>query len=95
MSKTLKNLSISEKQEILSLLQVKNVLTTEEAALYLNISVPTLRNLRKNNKIASQQPVRKIFYMREDLDEWLLNNRQSDNSSIENRVSNYFLNSKF
>ncbi|PRA97799.1 hypothetical protein CQ046_20195 [Chryseobacterium sp. MYb7] len=95
MKKSLKNLSTSEKEELFSLLQAKNVLTTEEAAIYLNISIPTLRKLRKNKKIASHQPVRKVFYMREDLDGWLLSNRQSDNNSIESRVSGYFLNSKF
>lgn len=95
MQKQTTNLSILEKQEILSLLQTKNVLTTEEAALYLNISVPTLRELRRNNKIASYQPSRKVFYKREDLDDWLLNSKQSDETVIENRVSGYFLKSKF
>jgi len=95
MQKQTTNLSILEKQEILSLLQTKNVLTTEEAALYLNISVPTLRELRRNNKIASYQPSRKVFYKREDLDEWLLNSKQSNETVIESRVSGYFLKSKF
>lgn len=95
MKKASQNLSTFEKKEMLSLLQTKNVLTTEEAAMYLNISIPTLRKLRKNNKIASQQPVRKIFYMREDLDDWLLNSKQSDESAIQSRVSGYFLQSKF
>ena len=89
------NLSTSEKQEQLSLLQVKNVLTTEEAATYLSVSVPTLRDLRRNKKIASYQPSRKVFYRREDLDDWLLNGKHSDESTIESRVSSYFLNSKF
>lgn len=95
MSQQSTNLSNLEKQELLSLLQAKNVLTTEEAALYLNISVPTLRELRRNKKIASYQPSRKVFYKREDLDDWLLNSKQSDESAIENRVSGYFLKSKF
>jgi len=95
MRKSLKNLSITEKQEMFSLLQTKNVLTTDEAAMYLNISIPTLRKLRKNNKIASHQPSRKVFYKREDLDDWLLNNKQPDETAIENRVSGYFLHSKF
>lgn len=95
MQNQLTNLSNLEKQELLSLLQAKNVLTTEEAALYLNISVPTLRELRRNKKIASYQPSRKVFYKREDLDDWLLNSKQSDESAIESRVSGYFLKSKF
>lgn len=95
MRKSLKNLSISEKKELLSLLQNKNVLTTEEAAIYVNISIPTLRKLRKNKKIASYQPSRKVFYKREDLDDWLLNSKQSDESAIQSRVSGYFLKSKF
>lgn len=95
MTKQTTNLSILEKQELLSLLQSKNVLTTEEAALYLNISVPTLRELRRNKKIASYQPSRKVFYKREDLDDWLLNSKQSDETVIESRVSGYFLKSKF
>lgn len=95
MSKQPTNLSILEKQEMFSFLQTKNVLTTEEAALYLSVSVPTLRNLKRNKKIASYQPNRKVFYKREDLDEWLLNSKQSDESTIESRVSGYFLKSKF
>lgn len=95
MLKQIQNLSILEKQEQLSLLQTKNVLTTEEAALYLSISVPTLRELRRNKKIASYQPSRKVFYKREDLDDWLLNSKQSDESAIQSRVSGYFLKSKF
>ena len=95
MSKQPTNLSILEKQEQLSLLQSQNILTTEEAALYLSISVPTLRELRRNKKIASYQPIRKVFYKREDLDDWLLNSKQSDETAIESRVSGYFLKSKF
>ncbi|KFF11068.1 hypothetical protein IW15_18095 [Chryseobacterium soli] len=95
MQKILINLSTLEKQELLSLLQSKNVLTTKEAALYLSISVPTLRKLRRNKKIASYQPSRKVFYKREDLDDWILNSKQSDESAIQSRVSGYFLNSKF
>lgn len=95
MSKQPTNLSILEKQEQLSLLQSKNILTTEEAALYLSISVPTLRELRRNKKIASYQPIRKVFYKREDLDDWLLNSKQLDETAIESRVSGYFLKSKF
>ena len=95
MSKQPTNLSTLEKQEQLSLLQAKNVLTTEEAATYLSVSVPTLRDLRRNNKIASYQPRRKVFYKREDLDDWLLNGKNSDETAIESRVSSYFLNSKF
>lgn len=95
MSKQPTNLSILEKQEKLSLLQSKNILTTEEAALYLSISVPTLRELRRNKKIASYQPIRKVFYKREDLDDWLLNSKQLDETAIESRVSGYFLKSKF
>lgn len=95
MAKQPTNLSASEKQELLSLLQTRNVLTTEEASLYLNISVPTLRELRRNKKIASYQPSRKVFYKREDLDDWLLNSKQSDESAIQSRVSGYFLKSKF
>lgn len=89
-------LSSSEKQEFLSLLQSKNIMTTGEAAFYLGVSVPTLRNLRRNKKIASYQPNGgKVYYKREDLDDWQLNSKQSDSSTIENRVSSYFLNSKF
>ncbi|MDY0931631.1 helix-turn-helix domain-containing protein [Chryseobacterium sp. CFBP8996] len=95
MLKQIQNLSILEKQEQLSLLQTKNILTTEGAALYLSISVPTLRELRRNKKIASYQPSRKVFYKREDLDDWLLNSKQSDESAIQSRVSGYFLKSKF
>lgn len=95
MQKQLTNLSTSEKEELLSLLQTKNVLTTDEAALYLNISIPTLRKLRRNKKIVSYQPNRKVFYKREDLDDWLLNSMQSDESTIQSRVSGYFLKSKF
>lgn len=85
------------KKELLEILQTKNVLTTEEAALYLSVSIPTLRNLRKDNAIPSRQTKSRgnIFYKREDLDEWLSNNRQSDSRMIEKRVSDYFLQSKF
>lgn len=96
MRKILKNLSLSEKQEFLSLLQSKNIMTTGEAAFYLGVSVATLRNLRRNKKITSYQPNGgKVYYKREDLDDWQLSSKQSDSSTIENRVSRYFLNSKF
>lgn len=95
MQKQPTNLSTLDKQELLTLLQTKNVLTTQEASLYLSISIPTLRKLRRNKKIASYQPSRKVFYKREDLDDWLLNSKQSDKTAIESGVSGYFLNSKF
>lgn len=49
----------------------KNVLTTQEAADYIGISLYKLYQLVKSSKIAFSKPNRKIFFNRHELDEWI------------------------
>lgn len=53
----------------------KNLLSPEEAAQYLNMSVDTLANWRSSGGGPKfHKPAKKIYYFREDLENWVKGN---------------------
>ncbi len=58
--------------------QIKPVLTFEEACIYCGMSKSSMYKHTSANKIPYYKPEGKLIYFkREELDEWMLRNRQS------------------
>lgn len=65
----------------------KKILNHKEAALYLSISDSYLHKLRKASKVAYYQPNGKLIYFkREDLDSYMMQNRHRDISELKAEV---------
>lgn len=77
------------------LLGSKKVLSFDEACDYTGISRSYLYKLTSKGEITFSKPNGKIiFFSKEDLDKWLLRNRQVSKSEIENHALNYVLKNK-
>lgn len=93
------NLTMSEQlQEVADLITAntifttKKVLTTEEAARYLGVSISYLYKLTMLKKIPHSKPLgKKCYFDREELEQWLLANRIATNEEIEQQAQAYCL----
>ncbi|WP_045467288.1 excisionase family DNA-binding protein [Sporocytophaga myxococcoides] len=73
----------------------KNILTFEEALIYLNVSDSFLYKKTYTNAIPHYQPSGKLIYFkRDELDHWLLQNKVKSNSEIDNAANTYILSNK-
>lgn len=76
-------------------LMKKEILTVDEASLYLGISKSNLYKKTSAHKIPHFKPEGKIIYFkREELDEWMLRNRQSTVEEITDKAASLIINSK-
>lgn len=70
----------------------KKVLTTEEAARYLGVSISYLYKLTMQRRIPHSKPLgKKCYFDREELEQWLLNNKVATSGQIEKEAQNYCL----
>jgi len=70
--------------------QIKPVLAFEEACKYCGISPSSMYKHTSANRIAYYKPEGKLIYFkREDLDEWMLRNRQSTESEMADLATSY------
>lgn len=61
----------------------KEVLTVNEAAVYMDLSKPTLYKLTSKNKIPFYKPTMgKIYFRREELKSYMLSGRQSTEQEL-------------
>lgn len=82
---------IANKLDEQNILQ-KTVLNLNEASKYLNISESHLYKLTSTRQIPHFCPQgKKLYFRREELDEWLQRNRQSSSDEIEQRAADYIL----
>lgn len=90
--KKLKNIeTMLEQQTLLK----KEVLNLVEAGTYLNISASHMYKLTSQKQIPHFCPQgKKLYFRREELDHWLLRNRQYSEDEIETRAANYLLTNK-
>ena len=85
----------NEKNELQHLLKMqkivqKNILCFKEALIYLDISKSFLYKLTHRKAINFTKPNNgKLYFKREDLDNWMLQNMSESSSVLENRVNNY------
>lgn len=88
----LKNIETMLQQQ--NLLQ-KDVLTLNEACAYLDISTSHIYKMTSQKQIPHFCPQgKKLYFRREELDQWLLRNRQDSIDEIETRAANYLLTHK-
>ena len=72
------------------LLGTKTVLTFDEVAAYTGLSKSYLYKLTSAGLIPHSKPSGKIlFFSKEEIDTWLLRNRQKTNSEIQQEAANY------
>jgi excisionase family DNA binding protein len=72
----------------------RNVFNSTAAAEYLGVAKPTLYSYVSSGKIPFSKPTgKRIFFQKEKLDEWLLQNPHKSNYEIEMDASNYILRS--
>ena len=70
----------------------KGVLTFEEACKYCGISKSKMYKHTSSNNIIFYKPEGKlIFFKIEELNEWLLRNRQSSNDELQREATKYSL----
>ena len=85
----MKNLLKDEQVELLELFkqaqqQNKSILTMSEAAEFMGLSMSYLYKLTHWNKIPYYKPSGKIVYFKkEDLEDWMLQNRSTTEKEIE------------
>ncbi len=73
----------------------KKVYTFQEACIYCGISASSMYKYTSANKIPHYKPEGKLlFFKREDLDAFMLRNRQSTIEELEEKASSYSLNRK-
>lgn len=74
----------------------KPVMTFKEAVTYTGYSYETMRNLVRSNQIAYCKPVDggsgKIFFKREDLLDYMTQNRTPSKSELDRKAADYILN---
>jgi excisionase family DNA binding protein len=72
----------------------KKILNLEEASKFLGISKSDLYKRTSSNGIPFFKPSGKlIYFLREDLENWMLSNRIESNDEISKRVENFKLKS--
>jgi excisionase family DNA binding protein len=70
----------------------KEVLTFNEAAIYLEVSHSHLYKMTSTGTVPCYKPNgKKIYFNRKELDGWLLSNRQSSQEEIEQQAANYLI----
>lgn len=73
----------------------KTTLDFEEAARYLRVSESHLYRLTSKKQIPHFCPQgKKLYFNREELDRWLLRNRQEAKDDIESAASDYIIRNK-
>ena len=73
----------------------KEMLTLNELAIYTGFSKSHIYKLTHQNKIPHYKPTGKcIFFNINEVNNWLMQNRASTNLEIEQKGSEYLLNSK-
>lgn len=88
----IKNIIEEFKKELFVL---KNVLTFEEACFYSGLAKSTMYKLTSSCEIPHYKPKGKlIFFKKEELECWLLKNRQSTQDELESEASLYSINRK-
>jgi len=71
----------------------KPILNIDETAIYTGISKLYLYKLTSKSEIPHYKPNGKnIFFKKEELDNWLLRNRQATNEEMESEAFNYSVN---
>ncbi|MGD9928753.1 MAG: helix-turn-helix domain-containing protein [Mangrovibacterium sp.] len=70
----------------------KEVLSFNEAAIYLEVSHSHLYKMTSTGTVPSYKPNgKKLYFNRRELDSWLLSNRQTSQEEIDQQAANYLV----
>lgn len=70
----------------------KEVLTFNEAAIYIEVSHSHLYKMTSTGMIPSYKPNgKKLYFNRKELDNWLMTNKQLSHDEIEMEAANYLI----
>ena len=73
----------------------KKILTLDEASKFLGISKSDLYKRTSSKSIPFFKPSGKlIYFLREDLENWMMSNRQESINELNERISNFKINVK-
>ncbi len=79
----------------LALLGSKNVLDIHEAAILLNLSVQSVRSKVRNREFPAYRPnPNRLYFKKEELEAWMLQNRQMSQDEMEHEAARYCLKHK-
>jgi len=88
----IKKLDSIEKMLIEQNMLRKDVLTFNEAAVYLDVSHSHLYKMTSTGVIPSYKPNgKKLYFNRKELDEWLLTNKQLSQDEIQQQAADYII----
>ena len=74
-------------------LKDKEILNFEEASRYLGLSKSYLYKLTSSKKVPHYSPNnKKLYFKKEELDQWLLRNKKDVVEDIDKQASNYLIN---
>lgn len=84
---------LNELREIkaLSLLAAKNVLTIEEVSKLTDLSVSCLYKKTCTKEIPYYKKDKRIYFKRQEIEEWMLQNRVATNQEIGQTAINYMV----
>ncbi|MCC8155345.1 MAG: helix-turn-helix domain-containing protein [Tannerellaceae bacterium] len=84
-----------DRVEKFTLLGAKSIFDIDEAALYTGIKKGTLYTMTMNQKIPYYKPNgKKIYFKREELDDWLTQNRISTKEEIDQKATTFITTKK-
>lgn len=70
----------------------KEVLSFNEAAIYLEVSHSHLYKMTSTGAVPSYKPNgKKLYFNRRELDNWLLSNRQTSQEEIDQQAADYLV----
>lgn len=73
-----------------TLFATKEILTSEETALYMGVSKSYLYKLTMRREIPHYKPLGKLCYFnRQEIEAWLQSNRVATASELDDRVTNF------
>ncbi len=82
-------------KEVVELIKVRGFANTEEASLYLGLSIHYVRRLAREKTLSSFKPNGKCIYFKvEDLDNFLLGNKRIDNKKISQKAAKYIFSNR-
>lgn len=84
---------LNELREIkaLSLLAAKNVLTIEEVSKLTDLSVSCLYKKTCAKEIPYYKKDKRIYFKRQEIEEWMMQNRVATNQEMEQTAINYLV----
>jgi excisionase family DNA binding protein len=87
---------VSTSKEVVELIKLRGFANTEEASLYLGLSIHYIRRLAREKALTSFKPNGKCIYFKtNDLDNYLLSNKRIGKDHISHKSAKIIFNSKF